>query len=382
MSSSIKSFQPPQARRYVLSGPDIRLGRRSLSAFQTCSCIGLAIGVVINMTLGAHLNLPIRVSLGVAVLGLLAIPIIAMATKIVTGEEQLCFYHHLIGVLAGNSILLWTLGQPILPFLDVLVLAAGAARAVGYFGCLKAGCCHGRPWSWGIVYGDQYTHVLPRSLMGVQLVPVQIFEALWTAGVVAIGCAFIVNRYEPGAGLSWFIMTYCPARFFFECLRWPPNYQFKSGLSQHQWISLILILAIASFEFSGVLPFRSWHQVVLVLLLAVTAVLIIERRTRGVAKELNHPEHVRELTNAMQSLSSQFDTFRIPVHCTSLGVQISAGKIHDVSGDIYHYALSRRSGLTRTTVDSLAKSIAHTSGFGGRVEVLAGNDNVFHLLIR
>src|SRR6185503_4275680 len=260
-------------QRYVVAGPMIQFGRRRLSAFQVCSCIGLAIGVTINITLGARLSLPVTLSIGVALLGLLAIPVIAILVKIVTGEEQLCFYHHVIGVLAATSVLLWIVNQPLLPFLDILILAAGAARAAGYFGCLKAGCCHGRPSRWGVIYNDQYAHILQNSLLGVRLFPVQVFEALWTAGVVAIGCNLIVNRYEPGIGLAWFIVAYCPARFFFECLRWPPNYYFKSGLSQHQWISVALVLLVVALEVNGVLPFRSWHAVIVALLLVTTAAL-------------------------------------------------------------------------------------------------------------
>ena len=364
--------------KYVVSGPMIRLGRKSLPAFQLCSCIGLATGVVINITLGARLSLPLELSVGVALLGLLAIPIIAMVIKIVTGEEQLCFYHHVIGVLSGASLLLWALGQPLLPYLDMLILAAGAARAIGYFGCLKAGCCHGRPSRWGVVYNEQYAGVLHSSLIGVRLIPVQVFEALWTAAVIAIGCALIVNRYEPGIGLSWFIITYCPARFAFECLRWPPNYHFKSGLSQHQWISVVLVLLVVAFEAGGVLPFRFWHVVILIALLAASAALIIERQTRSVTRELAHPEHIRELTTALRSLS-QLPKIGIPIDCTSLGVQVSAGTIATNDGDIHHYTLSRQTGLTRAAVDLLAKALTQTQT--DRVEVLAGNNNVFHLLV-
>ncbi|HEU4833025.1 MAG TPA: hypothetical protein VFS90_01370, partial [Pyrinomonadaceae bacterium] len=137
---------------YVVPGPTIRFGRKRVYAFQLYAGIGLAIWVAINLTLGALLNLPGKWSVVVALLGLLVIPIIAMAEKIVSGAEDLCFYHHLIGGLTANTILLWMVGQPPLPFLDVMLLAAGAARAVGYLGCFRAGCCHGRPSRWGVIY--------------------------------------------------------------------------------------------------------------------------------------------------------------------------------------------------------------------------------------
>lgn len=363
---------------YVISGPTIRFGRRRLSAFQLCAVIGLTTCVTINITLGARLNLPLKFSIAVSLLGLLAIPVITMVVKIVTGVEQLCFFHHIIGILAATAILLWVLDQPLLPFLDPLILAAGAVRAIGYFGCFRAGCCHGRPSRRGVIYDDRYTHILPSSLIGVRLFPVQIVEAFWTTGIVAIGCALIVRQYEPGIGLAWFIATYCPARFFFECLRWPPNYHFRSGLSQHQWFSVALVLFLVALEVNGVLPFRVWHAVILIALLFATATLVIERRTRSVIRKLGHPEHIREVTAAMRSLA-KLSGFGVPVDCTSLGLQVSAGKITNDAGAIYHYTFSRRDGLTKATVDLLARTIGQTHA--GRVEVLAGNKNVFHLLV-
>jgi hypothetical protein len=332
----------------------------------------LATGVTINITLGARLNLPLKLTAGVALIGLVAIPVIAMLEKIVTGQEQLSFYHHLIGALTAIAIFLSIAGQPLLPFLDVLILGAGAVRAIGYFGCLRAGCCHGRPCRWGVIYDDRYTRVVPSALLGVRLIPVQIVEAFWTTGIVAIGCALIVRQYEPGIGVAWFIITYCSARFFFGWLRWPPNFYFKSGLSQPQWISVALVLLVVALEVSGVLPFRLWHAVVLLGLLAATTFLIIERRTRSITRELGHPEHIRELAAALRSLS-QRPGFGIPVDCTSLGLQVSAGKI----GDIHHYTFSRRKGLTKAAVDLLAPAVTQA----GQVEVLAGNNNTFHLLI-
>src|SRR5258705_3829543 len=159
---------------YVLPGPDFEFCGKRWSAFQLCAGVGLAIGVAINIGLGAHLQLPVKISLLIAGIGLLMIPLVVIATKIISGEEQLCFYYDLITVLAVTSILLWLLGQPILPFLDVLVLAIGAARAFGFFGCLIAGCCYGRPARWGVVYHEHYTFWLPQALLGVNIFPIRV----------------------------------------------------------------------------------------------------------------------------------------------------------------------------------------------------------------
>jgi prolipoprotein diacylglyceryltransferase len=351
----------------------------------------LVLGIAINIGLGARLGLPLITSLSISLLGLSLIPVVAMTIKLIRGKEELCFYHHLISVMAVTALVLWLLGKQILPFLDVLILAIGAARAFGFFGCLMAGCCHGRPSRWGVVYGDQYEGIVASSLIGVRLFPTQILESIATFGIVLVGGVIIFNEHIPGWSVGWFVATYCCARFFFECARWPPNYQFKSGLSQHQWISVVLVLFVVSLEFAGLLPFRFWHAIVLLLLLVATAVLVIERRLRSMNEQLTHPEHVRELgaaiNLALDRIKSQnripttSDFATIPIGSTSLGVQISAGKITREDGDIYHYALSLQSGLSKASADSLAMAIVRLQSFAGPFEVLTGNRGVFHVLV-
>lgn len=374
---------------YVLPGPQIQFGQRRWLAFQVCACVGLAIGVAINISLGLHLNLPLMPSVLIALIGISSIPLIAIVSKIISGVEQLCFYYAVISVPLVSSIVLLGLGQPILPFLDILMLATGAARAFGYFGCLKAGCCHGRPSNWGVVYPHQYAVALSPALLGVRLFPVQVFEALWTSGLVVVGCIMVFNQAIAGTGVTWFIVTYCSARFCFECLRWPPNYEFRSGLSQHQWISVALVFFIVSLELTGVLPFQLWHSIVLIFLLLMTAGLVIERRTRSASKLMTHPQHVRELLAAIDLSSSSPEVTNathlgnapIQIARTSLGLQISGGKIAGDQDHVYHYTLSSRSGLSEATVNSLAQAITRLQRSADSIEVFAGNLGVFHLLL-
>jgi hypothetical protein len=370
------------AKSLNMNGPAIQLGRRKLLAFQVCACAGLAIGVAINIGLAARLNLPAKVAVLTSALGLFLIPVIAMATKIIGGEEELCFYYDLITVPTVTASVLWLLGQPVLPFLDTLVLAIGAARALGYFGCLKAGCCHGSPSKWGVIYSEKYASVLPQRLIGLPLFPIQVVEALWTAGAVVIGCALVAQTQRPGIGLTWFVATYCPARFVFECLRWPPKYHFRSGLSQHQWISVALLMLVVLLEFVGVLPLQAWHAVITLLLILATAFLIVDRQTRS---QLNHPEHIRELTEAIAQASlirtPQQVATSIPIRRTSLGLQVSAEKIERPNDVVHHFAFSSKAGLSDVAANDVAQCIVRVQNLPGPFELLTGNNGVFHLLV-
>src|SRR4051812_46634846 len=78
---ALRSLSP-----YLLPGPRIQIGRHSWLAFHMFSGLGLAIGVAINLGLGAHFNLPLWMSVIVALVGILMIPLEAIVIKIVTGR--------------------------------------------------------------------------------------------------------------------------------------------------------------------------------------------------------------------------------------------------------------------------------------------------------
>jgi hypothetical protein len=378
----------------VLPGPRIRFRGRSLHAFQVCGCAALLVGCVLNAALAARLNLPPGLTASISLAGLLTIPFVALVVKIFTGEERLAFYHHLVAATGGCALLLRLLGQPVLPFLDSFMLAAGAVRAVGYFGCLLAGCCHGRPCRWGVAYGAEHvTAGVPAQFLGVRLFPSQIVEALWTSGAVVAGCVLILRPHATGSVLAFFVMTYCPARFCFEFARWHPGQEYRRGLSEAQWISLALVSAVVAGEFFGALPFRSWHVALLVGLAATsTAVASANWPGRKGRPRLYHPAHLKELAEAIKlsdlaagnsSAGHEPAATNIYVCCTSLGIQISADTFTENACATYHYALSRRGGvLTKEEARGLAELILRSARLSGAGELIDGGRGVFHLLFR
>jgi hypothetical protein len=151
------------------------------------------------------------------------------------------------------------------------------------------------------------------------------------------------------------------------------------------------VLLIVNLEFIGVLPFQLWHAVVLICMLSITATLVIERQLRSFKKQLNHPEHLRELSAAIDLASRNLQitnndykvpAFAIPLNCTSLGLQITAGKIASETGEVHHFALSSRNGLTAVTAKSMAEAVMSLRKLPGPFELLEGGSGVFHLLVR
>src|SRR5262249_15606184 len=221
---------------------------------------------------------------------------LVMATKIITGEERIINYHHQIGVMVVTAVLLWLLGQPILPYLDVAILSIGIFLVCGRIGCLMVCCCHGRPSRWGVCYREEHAAAgFTPYFVGVRLFPVQAVESCWIFCIVLVGSAFVLRGHPPGEALAWYVVTYDLGRFCFEFLRGDPDRPYYRGFSQPQWISLILMLAVALAELSGLLPFHAWHICATVLLSLTMGAISVKRHLQKTAKyQILHARHIRE----------------------------------------------------------------------------------------
>jgi prolipoprotein diacylglyceryl transferase len=380
--------------------PDMRLLHRSRPAFQVCGYTGLAMAVILTLILAPYLGLS-HLVLGLLILSaVLTFFGLVMATKIITGEERIIYYHHEIAVMMVAAFLLWLLGQPVLPYLDVMILGVGAFLVCGRAGCLMVGCCHGRPHRWGVCYRKEHADAgFTPYFVGVRLFPVQAAESLWVFCIVTIGVTFVLNGHPAGAALAWYVVTYDLGRFCFEFLRGDPDRSYLWGFSQPQWISLLLMCGVVWAETAGVLPFHLWHAAATVCLgLAMIAAGLARRFGKAARHRLLHPRHVREVAEAMSLVSSTSAEIKatgqwtvlprnnsIPIHigCTSLGVQISGGKVGGAAGDTYHYTLScRDGGMTEETARILAGLILQLRRVTGAGALVKGNRDVFHLLIQ
>jgi hypothetical protein len=314
-----------------------------------------------------------------------------MIIKIITGEEKLVCYRHKIAVLFVVTLALWLLRQPILPYLDVMILVVGLFLACGRMGCFMVGCCHGRPSRWGVCYREEHAASgFTPCFVGVRLFPIQLVESLWCLIIVTVGSAFVLIGSAPGEVLAWYVVTYSGGRFFFEFMRGDHEHSYPLGFSKPQWTSLVIILALVAVELSGVLKFHLWHMGVIVSILLVMIVLILERHFERTNKhQLPEPRHLKEIAEAVNqvskisAVSEQNSTTKdIHIDCTSFGIQISASKIKDATGDIEHYAFSSQNGnMSEDDITTLAGLIIKLKHPSGRNELIKGNLGVFHLLI-
>lgn len=355
-----------------LATPRIRVAGHPRSAFRVWGYSGFAAAVVFSQALTLARGLNPAIMLLITVGSMATFYAIALLTKALTGYEQLTFYHHTLGVLLTASGLLALLRAPLLAYLDVIALGLMAFNMVGRFGCLMAGCCHGRPARWGICYpADYHASGLPAHLVGVRLLPVPVLESLMAACIALTGSVWVLTNSAPGHGFAWAITGYAAGRFALEFLRGDAARPYVHALSEAQWTSLIVVTLASAGALAGYLPLTGIALLTggLLWLAALIVVLNADRRM------LTGPRHASEL---LRALTRSAAAPGLEAHSTSLGVRLTARRTADAA----HYALSRPAApLTEHDAQALARLIARLRHKDCPYALVTGRSGVFHVLI-
>lgn len=360
--------------------------------FQFCGYTGLFLAIMLVMILVGHDGLSPWTMGGIIGTAIATFLGLVAATKIVLGEERIIYYHHEIAVVAATALFLRLLHQPVLPYLDITVLGIGLFLSCGRTGCLLVGCCHGRPFRWGVRYGEEHAHAgFTPYYVGVPLFPVQAIESLSALGIVVAGTSMIIRGAAPGSVLALYVIVYGCGRFCFEFLRGDPDRPYFLGFSEAQWISVVLMSAIACEEAIHTLPLFRWHVTTLFLVVATMIGSAVRRHLRCTPTHLLfRPQHVREIADAIGFVLAAppvsecvlRGASQIYVGATSLGIQISADLIASGGSSIRHYALSCRYGLMSPDfVREVAKLICLLRHANRVPQIVEGNGGVYHLFV-
>lgn len=369
--------------------PEVRLFGRTWPAFQVCGYAGLALAILLTMSLVTFVGLSIPVMAAIAATAVATFLGLVMVTKIITGKEQIIYYHHEIAVMFVAAGLLKLLRQPVLPYLDLTILGIGTFLVCGRMGCLMVGCCHGRPSKWGICYRKEHADAgFTHYYVGIRLFPIQGLESLWVLVIVIVGVFSLLGKQPPGETLTWYMITYGVGRFCFEFVRGDPERPYYWGYSESQWISVILMGVVVWGELVGVLIFHPWHVTATIAIVSIMIIVALARKFQGTLKyQIFLPRHVKEVAEAVQRVSHASagvgeNTQNIPVVCTSLGIRISTQEMENDGNSIRHFAISSQmEKMAERSAMKLADLILKLKYSTGSGELIKGNRGVFHLLI-
>jgi hypothetical protein len=370
----------------------IRVWRFYWPAFQVCGCTGLVFAIALGAVLVVKSALSLWIISAITVAAMATFLVLAFATKIITGEEQLIYYHQEIAIMLVSALVARLLHRPVLPYVDVTILGVGTFLAFGRIGCLMVGCCHGRPCAWGIRYThDHARQGFPPYLVSVRLFPIQALESLFVFAVVIAGTVAVLQGRPAGTAFALYTVGYGSLRFCLEFFRGDSDRPYTLGFSQGQWLSLWLMCAVGWAELAGRMPFQTWHlAVTLSLPLLMLMVAVWRKFDRTESFRIHHPQHVSEVAGVIDSLSdfcrlleSERIPDTIPVARTSTGFQISAGNIHGDQHAPAHFTISRHGGhISGKAAANVADLILQLKPESTRRELISGTEKgVFHLVL-
>jgi hypothetical protein len=363
-------------------------------AFQLCGYSGLLLAFVQSTLLVNQLHLSKLTLLGITGTVILTFYVLMMITKILAHGEVIIYYHHEIAVIASTAFFLRGTGQPVLPYLDILVLGLGLFLACGRIGCLMVGCCHGRPCRWGIHYGTLHADAgFPRYMVGVRLFPIQAVESLLALCIVASSMVLVLSGGRPGTALVFYVTAYGWGRFCLEFFRGDAERRYLWGFSEPQWTSLLLAFALSYGEQASILPAWRWHWLSPVFMTATFLIITLSRHfDQSRNFEVFHPRHVREILYGLDHLKHApaskdrrvqpgSDTGLVHLIRTSLGYRISRGRVITGRVDLTHYCISdERAALSIRTARLLAELLAHFEQPSPLPQLIQGSTGVFHVV--
>ncbi len=150
------------------------------------------------------------------------------------------------GILAAMATVGWMCRRRRLRFLDVadifspcLALGIGLTR----IGCFMAGCCYGKPTACALGVHFPADAPATRAWGASAVHPTQLYAS--AAGFAIFGLLLLAEKLPGGRGSTFgrFLVLYGGARVAEDFFRTYERNQRVAGLSNNQWLSLVLVLA-------------------------------------------------------------------------------------------------------------------------------------------
>ncbi len=369
-----------------------------ISNFLFYGITGFIVGLILGITLCQLTDLSLWILVLMSLLGAGAFFAQTYLHKIVTNEEDLVYYRHEIAILFVCAIMLWVLGQPVASYLDITLMGIGAFLVFGRWGCYHVGCCHGRPCKVGVLYSEEHARAgFPFYYVGVKIFPLPLVESFFVFITVIISSWIILQDSPPGTALIWYTVFYGSVRFILEFFRGDPERSYWKGFSEAQWTTLLLFLFTVALSYIGWLPFYTWHTFAVIgLILSMIVITFYRKKKLFPTYEIINPHHVWEIANGLKTLekvTNSKDTTQkrpIAISCTSLGLNISTGKIPLEQGHMIHYTLSGTKSrknkhdfpLNQKAAEVIGELIQTIQHRKEPFEIQAGQSNVYHILFK
>jgi hypothetical protein len=109
----------------------------------------------------------------------------------------------------------------------------------------------------------------------------------------------------------------------------------------------------------------------------------LSRKGRRYYWQPGHIHEVAAMVHHIPATPTPNTPIALDINTTSLGISISASEVQSDDGPIKHYALSAADGrMTAAHAANIANLIMHLQHPAQPSELVAGNQGIFHLLVR
>ena len=353
----------------------MHLDRRArVSSYLFFGLVGAVLGSLVAIALGSWTAMPESLVL-VAIVAPLASFLVALkVAQILAGRERIVLYEMLLASVAGSALVLWLAELPVRPGLDLVTIGCGVFLVFGRIGCLFAGCCHGRPNSWGIAYGEAHARAgFARYYIGIRLFPIQLVESLAHGCLTAVAALILLSGNPAGIVALFYFLAYAVVRFALELARGDDDRSYALGLSEAQWLAVVTVWICVGLATRWTPAHANgFAAVATVLSLAALCLIGLTPRLAHSRWGLRHARRVSELARALGRLTAPPASPQSPgvqTTETAAGLRISLS----LQGGAHHYGLSSANRpLDVRSARIVAQQIAMLQHDGGDFELTEG----------
>ncbi len=357
-----------------------------MSAYNAFGVAGMLLVALITLGLTVARSLSIPVALGLLALALIVSILNIVITTLITGRDSLVFLRYFLSIMAVSVFFLRIIDQPILPYLENLMLGIGAMQGIGRIGCLRVGCCYGKPARFGIRYTSLHAKAgFPKALVGVKLLPIQLIESCWVLFSVGVGVSLALTSIEAGYGFASYLVLFASGRFCFDFLRGDKARTQLGAFSEAQWISLVIVFCTILLELQGLFPFHFWH-VAIGCALSLFVVYLFTAGFNSAVYRLSTPTFILALAKALEVLkegrsSNLAGPHAVHVRKINQTMQISDGVFSENDHQIHHYTLTLAGkGMPVKEAKQISKMLQSWRTQKEKSKLIHHNHHTFHLL--
>lgn len=195
----------------------------------------------------------LMIYLGTGIIGLLLVARCVFAIAMIPSMKQInwhnflyylihggiVFYGGLLGALGTVALMAKLKGDKINHMYNYIAPAIPLFHAWARIGCLFAGCCYGRAWSWGVVM---------TATPNVVRFPVQIFESVCNIFIFIVLIVYEKKYKKQHHTIQIYLVLYAVSRFILEFFRGDSERGIWRCISTAQIISIAIIVYLIIFN--------------------------------------------------------------------------------------------------------------------------------------